>query len=412
VYRDFEITDTVADKFNPDPGSNPANRRPNGVSVFGSRIKIIDFSVHDTGDGIGFNEAAVDTEVYGTVIARSGWVSTDRAHGHGLYVQNQLGLKRITDTFVLDSYDAGVHLYGSAGHVIGVRLDGLVVANSGSPVATGPDRVANLLIGTDQNPPDDIQVSNSVFYQPVGTNGTSLRVGYGVTGVGVGVTNSYLVGGGQAIEVDNWQQTTVTGNTFYVTRNANANANTVIAQVANPGTVAWDGNSYYDSSGVENFACCGQGYFFYPTWRQVSGYDTTSSYSPTAPPDKAIIQPNAYEPGRYNITVLNWTRQPTVTVDLAPGIVWFAYDARNMGTPVASGIGPVVLPTPDEFGAYVIRSSPATTTTIVSSTPAPVTTQPGVTTTTAVATTVVPTSSVPPTTKPKGRCRKFLWWCF
>jgi hypothetical protein len=236
-----EVTNSDPNRTSSEPGSNPVSyRRGNGVNIYGARDKLINAWVHDAGNGVGMWDQATDTELYGTMITNSGWVGPDRGHGHGIYVQNETGAgKQITDTIVLNSYDAGVHGYATAGHVIGVHFDGLVVANSGGPVATSPSdsiRVANMLIGTEQNPADDVTIANSVFYQPAGTVGGSLRAGYGVTARAVAITGNYLASGAQALELNNWQQAQVTGNTFYANRSANPNASPELAfaQGVNP----------------------------------------------------------------------------------------------------------------------------------------------------------------------------------
>jgi hypothetical protein len=98
---------------------------------------------------------------------------------------------------------------------------------------------------------------------------------------------------------------------------------------------------------------------------------------------KVFVRPNAYEPGRANITVYNWPHQSTVDVDLSgAAYVGGAYEIRNAqdfyGTPVASGIfdgslvtlplsgltvaSPVGWPAPSvtgpEFNVFVLLSLP------------------------------------------------------
>src|SRR3954470_14248842 len=93
-----------------------------------------------------------------------------------------------------------MHAYATPGYVTGVHFDGLVVANSGGPAASGSSdmvRDASLFIGTEQNPRDDVSVANSVLYQTPGTFGGSLRAGYNTLGGSVSVTGSYLDNGGE-----------------------------------------------------------------------------------------------------------------------------------------------------------------------------------------------------------------------
>jgi hypothetical protein len=64
------------------------------------------------------------------------------------------------------------------------------------------------------------------------------------------------------------------------------------------------------------------------------------------------VRPNAYEPGRLNITVYNWERQATVDVDVSGLLaVGASYEVRNaqdfFAPPVLSGVyggGTLALP--------------------------------------------------------------------
>jgi hypothetical protein len=376
----IEVTNSDPDRTSAESGSDPSDfRRGNGVNIYGARDKLINAWVHDARNGVGMWDQATDTELYGTIITNSGWVGPDRGHGHGVYVQNEIGGgKQINDTIVLNSYGMGVHGYGTAGHVIGVHVDGTVIANSGGPSAidaNDPTRNANVLIGTEQNPADDVTITNSVLYQPAGTVGGSLRAGYGVTAGSVAITGNYLAGGAQALEVKNWQRVQVTGNTFYATRSANPNASAELAFVQGVSSAAltWNNNAYYDTTGTEPFAYNGtvapngSQLLTWPDWLPNTGFDTQSTYAQTTPPNSTIIRPNRYETGRANITVLNWSGQPTTSVDLAstglqPGQTYELWDANNPSTPVGSGTytgGPNTIATPSQLTTLVLTPGAA-----------------------------------------------------
>jgi hypothetical protein len=64
-----------------------------------------------------------------------------------------------------------------------------------------------------------------------------------------------------------------------------------------------------------------------------------------------VVEPNAYEPGRANIIVYNWTGAGSVTVDLSGalniGDHFVVMNVQNFyGAPVVSGVygGPISLP--------------------------------------------------------------------
>jgi len=66
----------------------------------------------------------------------------------------------------------------------------------------------------------------------------------------------------------------------------------------------------------------------------------TSGTKPTQP--LVFVRPNAYEPGRANVIIYNWSRQAAVSVDLSSVLsVGRRYEVRNVqdlfGAPVASG---------------------------------------------------------------------------
>jgi hypothetical protein len=376
-----EVTNSDPNRTTSEPGSDPVSyRRGNGVNIYGARDKLINAWVHGNANGVGLWDQATDTELYGTVITDSGWVGPDRGYGHGLYVQNEIGGgKQINDTIVLNSYGIGVHAYATAGQVIGVHFDGLVVADSGAPAATSandPTRNANVLIGTEQNPADDVTIANSVLYQPAGMVGGGLRAGYGVTAGSVAITGSYLAGGAQSLEVLNWQRVQVTDNIFYATRSANPNASAELAfvQGVSSAAITWNNNTYYDTSGTEPFAYNGtvapngSQLHTWPDWYRNTGFDTQSSYNPNAaPPDGVVVQPNRYEPGRANITILNWSGQPSTTVDLSPaglqpGQTYELWDANNPVTAVDSGTytgGPNTIATPSQLTTLLLIPGPA-----------------------------------------------------
>ena len=55
--------------------------------------KLINLVIHDTRQGIGIWQEALDSEAYGNLIYYNGFQASDRGHGHGIYVQNDEGNK-------------------------------------------------------------------------------------------------------------------------------------------------------------------------------------------------------------------------------------------------------------------------------------------------------------------------------
>jgi hypothetical protein len=86
-----------------------------------------------------------------------------------------------------------------------------------------------------------------------------------------------------------------------------------------------------------------------------------------ARPDSAArteIRPNRYEANRFHIAIFNWSRTPTVALDLGKGKnlkTGDAYQLHNprdvFGKPVVQGVcdgKPVDAPVKGQFAAYVL----------------------------------------------------------
>ena len=290
--------------------------------------KIINMIIHDGADGIADQQEATGTEEYGNLTYNNGWTAPDRGHGHGIYLQNGSSIpKLITNNITYNSFDLGIQAYGtSAGPVAHLHLNGNVSFNAGLPAG---HRVDNILFeggGTEQ----DIQVTNGVFYNPL--DAAPGNTGYNeFDGGGVDLTlqNNYWIGatptGYVTLQLRNWQSLLFTGNTMV--------GPLTLGSVASS---TWSGNAYYNSA-------------------PPSGLDPSSpvyNHNPTGV--TAIVQPNKYEPGRANIIVLNWDKNPTVSVNIASsglqaGTQFEVLDSQNFwGPPVLTGtydgVSPIVLP--------------------------------------------------------------------
>ncbi len=78
-------------------------------------------------------------------------------------------------------------------------------------------------------------------------------------------------------------------------------------------------------------------------WLRATGFDSTSRFTAERPSGtKIFLRPNRYEPGRANLVIYNWDRQPAVRVDLngvlARGARFEIRSAMDyLGDPVVSG---------------------------------------------------------------------------
>ena len=287
-FWDFEITDTDGGRTTT---SLTNNVRPNVVANYANHTKYINLVVHDGGVAF-YNEPAYsDVEITGCVIYNNGWQSTDRGHGHALYLKNDTGGQVVArDNVIFNQFGYGVHLYSNAGSGANsnIRIEKNVAFNNGS-LATNSTS-ANLLMGGENPSTGDVFDGNMTYYTP----------GKGGTGA---LTNNYFVGGTTVMSVGFWSALTTSSNTLIGT-----------------GALA----TTTDASRT-----LGSGLTLLPSLPGAT---------------KVFVNASPRQAGRANIVVYNWGGQGSVSVSLA-GIVpaGARYEIRNVqnfyGAPVASGTG-------------------------------------------------------------------------
>jgi hypothetical protein len=346
-YWGFEVMDSDTLRVTATAGSHPADlERGDGLAVYGPGIKLINLVVHDAADGIGFWSPAVNAEIHGVLTYNNGWVGPDRGHGHGIYIQNDTGTKKIEDVISFNNFNTGMKAWAQAAYAVGVRFDGIVGFNNGAPAYMGElGREPNIFVGATSNPLDAITVANSMLYHPVDADanmGGSLVLGYTAVSKAVTITDNYIAGGKRAVNLQNWSTVTMTGNTV--------------------------------NGALRGFTAA-----TYPA-------NTYSTVRLTGV--RVFVRPNRYEAGRANIAIYNWAMQNTVAVDLAiaglsVGDAFEIRDAQNFyGDPVVSSVytgaavqvpmasrtaaGPIghtyqPAHTAPEFGAFVVLKTSSTT---------------------------------------------------
>jgi len=366
-FRDFEITCSDPDRTKP---------RPAGVSLFGPNTKLINLVIHDAGIGVGGWTPAIDAEIYGCLIYRNGWQlnEKDRGHGHGVYVQNDAGTKRVADNIVFDQYGYGVHAYTENGSIKGFHFDGNTIFGSGALAIPSGTYYPNILVGGFK-PSERVTLTNNHLYHPLKGLVYNLQLFYvAKDNKDVTLRDNYIAGGSESIHIHEWQSVTATGNTFI---GAIYLASVAPAAGYQPSAYVWNNNNYVSLNQVPAytpfaFALNGNwvGYNF-DSWRKATGFDKNGSYqqAPSGRPSgvEIFVRPNQYEAGRANIAVYNWDLKNQVEVDvsgaLRNGDRFEVRDARNFyGPPVLSGVydgKPLSLPMAGsppapEFGAFVV----------------------------------------------------------
>ena len=345
----IEIRSTNTARYASVTGSDPTYAQlplPNSVDIEAVGDKLINMIIHDTRGGVGTFIGGSNCEVYGCLIYNNGWNAPDRGHGHGIYPQNLNGTKHLSDNIIFDQFGIGIHGYTQGSFLKHFLIERNVVFDNGC-IANDPlSPNEQILFGN--APVEDLNLLNNYVYLPLTMNCTLLRLDYsGNSNDSVVVANNYVAGGSGggniAVSAQDYQSVIFTNNILCST-------NGYLLEIqSKPGYIV-DTNTYYGNSGA-NFNNNGTQYNF-AGW-QGAGFDAHSSYRVnTVPPNKVIVNQNAYEPKRANIIVYNWGNSNSASADvssiLSPGDTYEVHNAQDyFAPPVLAGTytgAPLVLP--------------------------------------------------------------------
>ncbi len=335
VYRDFEVTCSHPLRETKLPGSWPADIRRGNVDIRGDRIAAVNLIVHDCGSGFGFWSEGEGGEISGCLIYNNGWRGPDRGHGHGIYAQNAQGTKRIVDNVVFHQFAYGIHVYGSEkASLKGIEIDGNIAFENGC-LSRKDDRAPGIMVGGG-SAAERIAVRDNVVFAG------SIRLGYpwGTTNEDVVCTGNYAEG----LVVRDFRRGTIQNNTL-------AASSTVVslegaAKLLLTG-LKWNKNDYYVTDGrwgetsvVEDGKSRG---LSFAEWRTTTGLDSESTFT-KGPPTKLriTVRPNAHQPGRAHLAILNPEKLPEVEVGLTgvlkPGQKYRLVSVKDFyGPPVIQG---------------------------------------------------------------------------
>ena len=378
-FRDFEVMSSYTIRSYNLILFDPSAFRGEGINVHGNHIKLINLVIHDCREGIGFWVDAIDSEIYGCIIYNNGLIDKVRGHGHGIYISNDTGLKKVSDVVSFNNFSSGMKAYSESAHANNVYFEGVSSFNNGSPDAFpgNPNgygtnyRVANMYVGTgnSSNPTNNIHLTNNYTYHKAGTvpEEGNVTLGYQAVGAtGLVVSGNRFMGGNVSFGLKGFAGAVITGNSFYAySTDTSGSTNNVVAEVetAPSYSYTWDNNNYSEElpmySGnaypfMFNNATGGDGggtlrYDEAPTqwgrgWRQWTGFDGHSQYRHGRPTGvEVFVRPNQYEPGRAHITVYNWSKSNAVKVNVSNILqVGMGYEVRNVqnyfGKPVLTGV--------------------------------------------------------------------------
>ena len=308
-YRDFEITSSATTRVSRETGPYPKDV-PRGylstaeVPGTGAGLKLIDVVAHDL-SSVGLWKEAVDMEVEGCIVYYNGWTAPDRGHGHGIYVQNVSGSKRIAGNVVFRNFDNGIQAYGSAeAGLDDLDIEGNTIFGNGEVIG---DPAHNILIGGGRVAERSRVVDNLLYFSAF-AHGVQINLGYDPYGAGAAhavVEGNYL-GNGEIRMSDRNRAVTFERNTVY----------------AAP--------AHFDARR-------------YPRNVYVAARPTAS---------RVFVRRDEYAKGRAIVTVFNWARRPWVEADLsgvlARGARYEVRDAQDyFGAAISSATfdgAPVRLP--------------------------------------------------------------------
>ena len=332
IYWGFEIKNTITTRY-----SSGLAARPSGVYVRNAtNVKLVNLIIHDTGHGTYIENAAHSIEIYGWIVYNGGNDTPSRSDGHGIYVRNDgTTQKVIADNIVFNQFGFGIHSYAESGDLLqNIKYEGNVLFNNSSlSVFTGPNMILGGLTVADND-----TIRNNFYYFSPSRGARNLRLGYTTqVNASADVEGNYIVGGTtEAVDVTLWQNLHFRNNTLVETGRVLAFGDT------NTSAYDWTGNTHYRSATASAWGFGGTDYTF-NNWRQATGLGATDQVPGTTPTTPAVfVRPNKYEPGRANIIVYNWGRQPSVSVDLSNVLaVGQQFEIRNVqdlwGTPIVSG---------------------------------------------------------------------------
>ena len=214
-YQGFEITNSYPTRIYPRATCFEYQHcRGHGVDVFGVGTKLINLVIHDTSDAIGLWTPAIDAEVHGCIIYYIGNQTETRGHGMGIYAQNDLGTKRITNNIIFDGFHSGIHIYGSASSVLrNVIVEGNTIFQNGI-LATDPNGWG-IIVGGNVIA-DTITIRNNYFYNPNWfLRSSNINPSWGLGSTRLSLTNNDSVGY-RSLEYSLIPtSSTITGNRLY-----------------------------------------------------------------------------------------------------------------------------------------------------------------------------------------------------
>ncbi len=343
-YMGFEVTNTYPDVL-PRPDS--------GVVILGPNVKCINLVVYRcVANGIGFWKSATDAEIYGCLIFDNGYQGSDRWHGHGIYMQNETGWKRVRETIITRQKNYSLHVYGESPFLRNMLFEGNVVFESG-----------NNLFGGAKNPTTDIIFRTNFLY------GVRTAFGYWAKGnLRLTIENNRFVTPltTQPLQIVNWDNYSVKNNLVY---GPYGHVWLQKPDYISSYTHIWSKNIYVSTSSRQNTLGVDNCWQTFSGWKSNINSDFDSTWKQGVSSGMIFLRRNYYDSKRANLIIYNLAKQDFAYVNLsstfALGRQYEIRDVRNyFGPPVATGTvtsSAIAIPMRDpagtgnrEFNCYIV----------------------------------------------------------
>ena len=355
IYKDFEVCNSNTTRTS----GGDHSFRPMGLQVNAPNTKFINLIIHDTGHGFGFWKEAIDAEIYGCLIYNCGTANSPgvySTHGHGIYSQNNSGVKKIKHNLIFNQFGFGLHIYPNPGNISGYLIDGNTLFNNGR-LTRDTIRYNNIIVNTySPYACENISIVNNNTYDNrnnyvyTALIEADIYLGSTIKSKNLVVENNNFFGKGRAgMAILNWDTVKFNNNQTYYLKNGTVGL--AIPNGTSTSAYTWNNNDYFGGSNNNQFSYQYGLSTTFTNWKTNTSFDGSSNFYSTAPSlNKTIIQSNEYETGRAQVIVYNWENKSNIDIDLSTiglqdGQTFKVVDAANyFGSPLVTDIYDVLNP--------------------------------------------------------------------
>lgn len=158
--------------------------------VNSNNIGIYNCVIHDKHQGIRALQGNQSNIIHGNVIFNCGWSGPDRGHGHGIYVNNTIGVLEVSNNVIGPEFGYGIHCYGEDNaHLDNVLIEGNISFRAGILYGLAQ---GNILHGGISNCTAVSPIwRNNSTYHPAGETFTN-RLGWSAGATNATIENNYM----------------------------------------------------------------------------------------------------------------------------------------------------------------------------------------------------------------------------